>query len=219
VLAFLAYEDRLPEPRSQRLLLLLAVLLVSSVARLARLVSNPRVCPHPMPISAAWAHVEEWLALDVTFTPEPTERHREVLAGLMSAVTRAELIPTRISRRSRWSTGSSRAPRTPTSTGSRDPCGGTRWSDRISRGRRRDPRCPGGNTAAARLPGTLREASRCRIRRARTALPSAPLFAHSQSPKSMCRNACGESFPRARVHVAALRQLTHRHGARELRVS
>ena len=59
----------------------------------ARLVSNPRVCPNPMPVSRAWALVEEWLALDVTFTPEPTERHREILAGLMPRVTRAELIP------------------------------------------------------------------------------------------------------------------------------
>jgi toxin-antitoxin system PIN domain toxin len=58
-----------------------------------RLVSNPRVCPNPMPVSAAWAQVEEWLALTATFTPEPTEDHREVLAGLMPAVTRAELVP------------------------------------------------------------------------------------------------------------------------------
>ena len=59
----------------------------------ARLVSNPRVCPKPMPTAQAWAQVEEWLSLDVTFTPEPTHRHREILAGLMRDVTRAELIP------------------------------------------------------------------------------------------------------------------------------
>ena len=59
----------------------------------ARLASNPRVCPNPMPVSRAFAQVEEWLSLDVTFTPEPTRRHQEILAGLMSGVTRAELIP------------------------------------------------------------------------------------------------------------------------------
>ncbi len=59
----------------------------------ARLVSNPRVCATPMPVHQAWAQVEEWLSLDVTFTPEPTHRHREILAGLMPKVTRAELIP------------------------------------------------------------------------------------------------------------------------------
>ena len=59
----------------------------------ARLVSNPRVCPNPMPISAAWGQIEEWLSLTVTFTPEPTQRHREVLDGLVPAVTRAELFP------------------------------------------------------------------------------------------------------------------------------
>lgn len=59
----------------------------------ARLVSNPRICPNPMSTAQAWAQVEQWLALDCTFTPEPTGRHREILAGLMSRVTRAELIP------------------------------------------------------------------------------------------------------------------------------
>ena len=31
--------------------------------------------------------------MEVTFTPEPTQRHRGILAGLMPVVTRAELIP------------------------------------------------------------------------------------------------------------------------------
>lgn len=58
-----------------------------------RLISNPRVLPNPMPLSQAWAQVEEWLELDATFAPEPTRRHREILAGLMPYVTRAELMP------------------------------------------------------------------------------------------------------------------------------
>jgi toxin-antitoxin system PIN domain toxin len=58
-----------------------------------RVISNPRVLPNPMPPAQAWGQVEEWLALDATFTPEPTRRHREILAGLMPYVTRAELMP------------------------------------------------------------------------------------------------------------------------------
>lgn len=59
----------------------------------ARLVSNPRVCPDPLSPREAWSYVEEWLDLDVTFTPEPTNRHREILATLLPRVTRAELFP------------------------------------------------------------------------------------------------------------------------------
>jgi toxin-antitoxin system PIN domain toxin len=58
-----------------------------------RVVSNPRICPNPMPIPLAWAQVGEWLELDVTFTPEPTHHHVAILEGLMPAVTRSELVP------------------------------------------------------------------------------------------------------------------------------
>jgi toxin-antitoxin system PIN domain toxin len=57
-----------------------------------RLASNPRVSPNPLPVARAWAMVNEWLQLDATFTPEPTHRHRQILSGLMPAVTRAELV-------------------------------------------------------------------------------------------------------------------------------
>ncbi len=59
----------------------------------ARLASNPRVSPNPMPIPRAFSLIEAWLALDATFTPEPTHRHRAILEGLLPAVTRADLIP------------------------------------------------------------------------------------------------------------------------------
>ena len=60
----------------------------------ARVVSNPRILERPMPLARAWEQVEEWLALDVTFTPEPTAHHQEVLAGLLPAVgNRANLVP------------------------------------------------------------------------------------------------------------------------------
>lgn len=60
----------------------------------ARIVSNPRIMERPMPLGRAWKQVEEWLALEVTFTPEPTARHQEILAGLLPAVgNRANLVP------------------------------------------------------------------------------------------------------------------------------
>ena len=58
-----------------------------------RLASNPRVSPNPMSVERAWGVVDAWLTLDATFVPEPTHRHRRLLADLMPAVTRAELIP------------------------------------------------------------------------------------------------------------------------------
>lgn len=58
-----------------------------------RLISNPRVLPNPMPPARAWDQVEEWLELDSTFAPEPTHRHRQILADLMPHVSRAELMP------------------------------------------------------------------------------------------------------------------------------
>lgn len=58
-----------------------------------RIVSNPRIFPKPMSIGRAWTEVQAWLALSSTFTPEPTRRHTEILAGLMPSVTRAELVP------------------------------------------------------------------------------------------------------------------------------
>lgn len=60
----------------------------------ARIVSNARIMERPMSVRRAWEQVEEWLALDVTFTPEPTLRHGEILATLLPAVgNRANLLP------------------------------------------------------------------------------------------------------------------------------
>jgi len=47
-----------------------------------------------MPVEHAWALVEEWLDLRFTFTPEPTERHRDLLTQLLPAVgNRPNLVP------------------------------------------------------------------------------------------------------------------------------
>jgi uncharacterized protein len=59
----------------------------------ARLVSNPRVSAKPMSTAQAWSVVDEWLGLQCTFTPEPTQRHQGIMTDLLPSVTRAELIP------------------------------------------------------------------------------------------------------------------------------
>ena len=66
----------------------------SSLTGYTRIVSNPRILEQPMPVRRAWEQVEEWLSIGVTFTPEPTERHREILGRLLPAVgNRPNLLP------------------------------------------------------------------------------------------------------------------------------
>jgi len=48
-----------------------------------RIASNPRLFRPAVPVSAAWALVEQWLDLEVVWTPSPTERHRAVLSDLI----------------------------------------------------------------------------------------------------------------------------------------
>ena len=42
---------------------------------------------------AAWCQVEEWLSLPNVWTPEPAQRHQEILRSLMPEAGRAELVP------------------------------------------------------------------------------------------------------------------------------
>jgi toxin-antitoxin system PIN domain toxin len=49
-----------------------------------RLVTNPRVFPTLMSMADGWQQVESWLACESTWTPEPTERHTEVLGDLLA---------------------------------------------------------------------------------------------------------------------------------------
>jgi hypothetical protein len=58
-----------------------------------RLTANPRVFERPEPLASAWAQVREWLACEQVWTPMPTQRHAEVLEGLMPDVVRPELLP------------------------------------------------------------------------------------------------------------------------------
>lgn len=64
-----------------------------SLLAFVRLVSNPRIFERPLSVPEAWSQVEEWLDLAVTWIPEPTERHRSILASLVPEVGRPELVP------------------------------------------------------------------------------------------------------------------------------
>jgi uncharacterized protein len=65
----------------------------ASLLAFVRLVTNRRIFDSPIPVNAAWAQVEEWLSLPNVFTPEPAERHAEILRSLMPEVGRSNLIP------------------------------------------------------------------------------------------------------------------------------
>ena len=65
-----------------------------SVLAFLRLVTNPRVVEPAQPMTRAWAAVREWLALDVTWIPLPTERHADVVDALLRHVgNRSNLVP------------------------------------------------------------------------------------------------------------------------------
>jgi hypothetical protein len=48
-----------------------------SLLAFVRLATNPVVVRRPVPVSAAWSQVREWLSVDVAWIPLPTERHAE----------------------------------------------------------------------------------------------------------------------------------------------
>ena len=49
-----------------------------------RIVTNARLFERPEPSSQAWSQVCEWLDANTVWTPQPTERHREVLDTLIN---------------------------------------------------------------------------------------------------------------------------------------
>jgi predicted nucleic acid-binding protein len=49
---------------------------------------QPRASEHPLTPGQAWQHVEDWLACDTTWIPNPTDHHARVLGSL---VTKYEL--------------------------------------------------------------------------------------------------------------------------------
>lgn len=49
-----------------------------------RIATNRRVFPRAMSMSDAWGQIEDWLACEPVWIPQPTERHAEVLASLLT---------------------------------------------------------------------------------------------------------------------------------------
>jgi toxin-antitoxin system PIN domain toxin len=59
-----------------------------------RIVTNPQIFQKPETMSDAWKQVEEWLDCELTWIPEPTERHCEVLRSLLAGSgMQAHLVP------------------------------------------------------------------------------------------------------------------------------
>src|SRR6476646_4466639 len=55
-----------------------------SLLAFLRIVTNPRVFEHPETIEGAWGQVRAWLGCEVVWTPQPTERHADLLGQLIS---------------------------------------------------------------------------------------------------------------------------------------
>jgi len=65
-----------------------------SLLAFLRIVTNPRVFQRPESMLDAWKQVEAWIDCEVTWIPEPTDRHREVLGSLLlGAGMQANLVP------------------------------------------------------------------------------------------------------------------------------
>jgi toxin-antitoxin system PIN domain toxin len=55
-----------------------------SLLAFLRLTTNQRAFPHALSMADAWQQVTAWLDCDTVWTPQPTERHAEVLGQLLS---------------------------------------------------------------------------------------------------------------------------------------
>jgi hypothetical protein len=56
-----------------------------SLGAFLRISTHPRAAERPLSPDEAWAYVEEWLAAEVVWIPQPTERHAQVLGSLVAA--------------------------------------------------------------------------------------------------------------------------------------
>ncbi len=65
----------------------------SSLLAFVRLVSNQRIFERALPVDVAWCQVEEWLSLPNVWTPEPAQRHQEILRSLLPETDRSQLVP------------------------------------------------------------------------------------------------------------------------------
>jgi hypothetical protein len=65
-----------------------------SLLAFVRLASNPVVVRHAVTPGEAWRQVEQWLACEPAWVPEPGPRHAEILAGLLGqAWMTSRLVP------------------------------------------------------------------------------------------------------------------------------
>lgn len=53
-----------------------------SLNTFTRIVSNPRIFPHPSTTRQAWDQVEAWLRMSNTWVPVPTPQHASIAADL-----------------------------------------------------------------------------------------------------------------------------------------
>ena len=56
----------------------------ASVLAFLRLVTNPRVFEQPESAADAWRQARAWLACETAWTPQPTERHAEILGRFLA---------------------------------------------------------------------------------------------------------------------------------------
>lgn len=64
-----------------------------SLLGFVRVSTNPRIFERPLSMAGARSQVQEWLALECVFTPEPTHRHVEILETLLADTDRSEHVP------------------------------------------------------------------------------------------------------------------------------
>ena len=65
-----------------------------SLLAFLRLVTNPRIFEHPEPVADAWEQVENWLACESAWIPQPSDRHAQVLSSLLTRThAQGNLIP------------------------------------------------------------------------------------------------------------------------------
>ncbi len=57
-----------------------------------RLLGSPRITRRPVPLERTWARVQQWLSRPNVWIPVPTDRHEELIAGLLAGESRVDLI-------------------------------------------------------------------------------------------------------------------------------
>jgi hypothetical protein len=65
-----------------------------SLLAFIRLATNSAVVRHPVTPSAAWRQVQEWLACEAVWIPQPGTRHADILGGLLQhPLVTSRLVP------------------------------------------------------------------------------------------------------------------------------